>query len=211
MGYEVYRPELQAAHDFVLRVELVRRNYDSAEKVVEAILQHLGLKPTRTELMSLASLFVETHRVSLLDDAARAVPLLSKSYKVAVLSSLPAFLIRPVLEPVKHHVGAIVTPYEAKATLPNPKVFRVAAQALGLKARDVTVVSAECDDGLAVPKSLGFRTAFVRHESVAGCAYATISVPTLEDLEAALKQPGKLGEPATPQVPAVPASGAVGK
>jgi FMN phosphatase YigB (HAD superfamily) len=188
LGYDVYRPELQAAYDFVLRVELPRKGIDNVEAFVEAVMKHLGHKPKRTELMSLAPLFTEYHRFALFEDAARAIPALAKSYKIVVVSSLPPFLVKPVLEPLKLSL-AVVTPREAKAALPNPKVFRFAAQALALKPKDVTVVSCDCEDGLVVPGSLGFRTLFLRRQGSATCPHASATVVSLDAVEAALQPP----------------------
>ena len=200
LGYELYRPELQAAYDFVLRVELPRKGIDNVEAFVEAVMKHLGHKPKRTELMSLAPLFTEYHRFALYEDAARAVPALAKSHKVAVVSGLPPFLVKPVLEPLRLSL-AVVTPREAKAALPNPKVFRFAAQALALRVKDVAVVSADCEDGLAVPKSLGFPTVFLRRQGEATCAHASALIKSLDELEAALRPvPAKVDAP----VPAAP-------
>lgn len=201
LGYEMYRPELQAAYDFVLRVELPRKGIEDVEAFVEAVMKHLGHRPKRTELMSLAPLFAEYHRFALYDDAVRAVPSLVKSHKVAVVSALPPFLAKPVLEPLKLPL-AVVTPREAKAALPNPKVFRFAAQALGLKPKDVAVVSADCEDGLAVPKSLGFPTVFLRRHGDEACAHASRLVRSLDEVEAALRPaPAKVEAPA-PVAPA---------
>ena len=198
LGYDVYRPELQAAYDFVLRVELPRKGIDNVEAFVEAVMKHLGHKPKRTELMSLAPLFTEYHRFALFEDAARAIPALAKSHKIAVVSGLPPFLVKPVLEPLKL-TFAVVTPREAKAALPNPKVFRFAAQALALKPKDVAVVSADCEDGLAVPKSLGFPTVFLRRQGEATCAHASSLVKSLDELDAVLKpMPAKVEAPAPP-------------
>jgi len=201
LGYEMYRPELQAAYDFVLRIDLPRKGIADVEAFVEAVLKHLGHRPKRTELMSLAPLFAEYHRFALYDDAARAVPGLAKSHKVAVVSDLPSFLVKPVLEPLKLSL-AVVTPREAKAGLPDPKVFRAAAQALGLKPRDVAVVSADCEDGLAVPKSLGFRTVFLRRHGDATCPHASSVVKSLDEVEALLKPSPAQAEAPAAAVPA---------
>ena len=198
LGYEMYRPELQAAYDFVLRVDLPRKGIDNVEAFVESVMKHLGHKPKRTELMSLAPLFTEYHRFALYEDAARAIPALAKSHKLAVVSSLPPFLVKPVLESLKLPL-AVVTPREAKAALPSPKVFRHAAQLVGLKPKDVAVVSADCEDGLAVPKSLGFPTVFLRRQGEATCAHASILVRSLDEVEAVLKPvPAKVEAPASP-------------
>ena len=188
LGHDVYRPELQAAYDYVLRVEFPKKGYDDVEAFVEAVMKHLGFKPKRTELMALAPLFTEYHRFAPYDDAARAVPGLAKAFKAAVVSALPAFLVKPVLEPIAPGL-AVVTPREAKAALPNPKVFQAGAQALGLRPKDVAVVSADCEDGLAVPKTLGFETVHVGRQGNVVCPHAKIMVTSLDALEAMFKPP----------------------
>jgi len=193
LGYDVYGPELQAAYDYTLHVEFPRKGFDNVEAFVEAVMRHLGHKPKRTELMSLAPLFTEYHRFALWDDAARAIPVLAKGRKLAVASALPPFLVKPVLEPLKASL-AVITPRDAKAALPNPKVFRFAAQLLGLRPKDVAVVSADCEDGLAVPKSLGFRTVHLRRQGAGACAHASVTISSLDDLEAALR-PAKVEAP----------------
>lgn len=196
LGYDVYGPELQAAHDFVLHVDAPRRGHEGSETILEAVLKHLGLKPKRTELMALAPVFAELHRFELHEDAARAVPALAKSRKVGIVSGLPAFLVKPVLEPLKA-AFALITPKEAKASMPHPKVFHAGAQALALRPRDVVVVSADCEDGLAVPKSLGFRTVHVRRQGDAMCPHALVSISSLDELEGVLKPaPPKASAPA---------------
>ena len=187
LGYDIYRPELRAAHDYVLHIDVPKHGHDHAEAFVEAVLKHLGLKPKRTELMSLAPLFMEYYRFVLHEDAARTIPAIARTHKVAIVSGLPSFLVHPVLEPVKGSIAAVVTPKESKACAPNPKTFRAAAQALGLRPRDVAVVSADCDDGLAVPKALGFDTVHVRREGGAACPHAKTTIASLDELERVLK------------------------
>jgi FMN phosphatase YigB (HAD superfamily) len=197
LGYDVYRPELQAAYDYVLRVEFPRKGHDNVEAFVEAVMKHLGHKVKRTELMALAPLFAEYHRFTLYEDATRAIPALAESRKVAVLSALPSYLVSPVLEPLGTRV-AVVTPKEAKAALPNPKVYEHAAQVLRLKVKDVAVVSADCEDGLAIPKALGFRTVHVRREPCDPCPHASSTIASLVELEAVLRAgPSKAEAPAS--------------
>ena len=187
LGYDVYRPELRAAHDYVLHIDLPKHGHDHVEAFVEAVLKQLGLKPKRTELMALAPLFQEYYRFVLHEDAARAIPVVAKTHKVGVVSSLPSFLVHPVLEPVKASVTAVVTPKESKACVPNPKTFKAAAQALGLRPREIAVVSADCEDGLAVPKSLGFETVHVRRDGTAACPHGKIAIGSLDELPGALR------------------------
>ena len=187
LGYDIYRPEFRAAHDYVLHIDAPRRGHDHVEAFVEAVLKQLGLKPKRTELMALAPLFLEYYRFVLYEDAARAIPAVAKTHKVGVVSGLPSFLVTPVLQPVKGSVAAVVTPKESKACVPNPKTFKAAAQALGLRAKDVAVVSADCEDGLAVPKTLGFETVHLRREGGAPCPHAKTTIASLDELERVLK------------------------
>jgi len=189
LGYDVYRRELQAAHDYVLHVDVPRRGVDHVEAFAEAVLKTLDLKPKKTELMALAPLFLEYYRFALFEDAERIVPLLARGHKVGVVSGLPGFFVHPVLEPVKSRLAAVVTPKEAKAAMPSPKAFRAAAAALGLRPKDVAVVSADCEDGLAVPKTLGFETVHVDREGNAVCPHAKVMVKSLDSLEAMFKPP----------------------
>ena len=186
LGYEVFRPELQAAYDFVLRVEFPRKGHENVEAFVESVMRHLGHRPKRTELMALAPLFAEYHRFAPYEDAARAIHALVLSHKVGIVSALPPFLVRPTLESLKAD-ARIVTPKEAGAAFPSPKAFRAAAQALGMRPKDVAVVSADCEDGLAVPKSLGFRTVYLRRQGSVSCAHAAIAIKSLDELETVLK------------------------
>lgn len=197
LGYDVYRPELQAAYDYVLRVEFPQKGHDNVESFVEAVMKHLGHKAKRTELMSLAPLFAEYHRFALYADAERAIPVIGKARKLAILSGLPSFLVKPIVDPLKARV-TFFTPKDARAALPNPRVYEHAAQALNLKPKDVAVVSADCEDGLAVPKSLGFRTVHVRREGDESCEHAVLTIASLDELEAVLKpSPLKAEAPAT--------------
>ena len=197
LGYEVYEPELQASCDFVLRVEFPGEGYAGPEAFVEAVMEHLGHRPKRTELMSLAPLLAEYYGFTLYEDAERAVPGLLKSRKVAVLTGFPSFALKPVLEPFKGAL-AVITPKEAKAAPPHAKTFRAGAQALGLRSRDITVVSADHEDWLAVPKGIGFRTVHVRRAGSPPCLYATVEIPSLVELEDVLKPPPPKAPPTPP-------------
>ena len=189
LGYDVYRRELQAAHDYVLHVGVPRRGVDHVEAFAEAVLKALDLKPKKTELMALAPLFLEYYRFALFEDAERAVPALAKGHKVGVVSGLPGFFVHPVLALVKPRLAAVVTPKEAKAAVPSPKAFRAAAAALGLRPKEVAVVSADCEDGLAVPKTLGFETVHVGRQGNVVCPHAKIMVTSLDALETMFKPP----------------------
>ncbi|MBI4416020.1 MAG: HAD hydrolase-like protein [Euryarchaeota archaeon] len=186
LGYEVYRREFLAACEYVMYIDLAQHGYDSAEKFLEAVFKLLDLKPKRTELMSLAPVFVELHAHALYEDVLRALPELAKGRKVAVLASLPAFLVAPVLAPIKAHLAAVVTPKEAKTCPPNPKVYETALVSLKLKAKEVAVVAAHCPD-LAAAKPLGVRTVLVRREGEATCPHADFAISSFDELAAALK------------------------
>lgn len=201
LGYEVYHREFQAACDYVLYVGVPQREYDGAERFLEAVFKHFDVKPKRTDLMALAPVFAELHRYTLHDDATRSLPVLAKGRKIAVLSALPRFLVAPVLEPVKAHVAAVVTPKEAKAVPPNPEVLRTAMAAIKLRAKDVAFVSTDCAD-LAAAKSLELRTVFVGRQGDAACGHAAIAVRSLDELEAALQPaPAKSQAVAPPSAP----------
>jgi len=197
LGYEVYGPELQAAHEFVLRVEFPEKGYAGAEAFVEAVLKHLGHRPKRTELMSLAPLLAEYHHFALYEDAERVIPRLAKSWKVGVLSDLPWFVLSPVLEPFKGAL-AVITPKEAKAAPPHPEAFRAGAHTLGLRPKDITVVSADHEDGLGVPKGLGFPTVHVRRAGRPPCPHAEVTIASLDELEGVLKSSPPKTSPSAP-------------
>ncbi len=201
LGYEVYRREFRAACDYVMYIDFPQQGYDSAEKFLEAVFKVLDLKPKRTELMSLAPVFTELHTYVLHDDVFRTLPELAKGRKVAVLSSLLPFLVTPVIAPIKPHVTAVVTPKEAKATFPHPKVFQTALAAIKLRAKDATVVAAHCAD-LGAAKRLGVRTVFVRRSGDATCEHADVTIQSFGELDAALRPSPKAEAVASPTTPA---------
>ena len=190
LGYEVYWREFLAACDYVMYVDSPRKGLDSAERFLETVFEELDQKPTRTEIMSLAPVFAELHRHTLYDDVVRALPGLAKGRKVAIVSSLPPFLVAHALEPVKSHILAVVTPKEAKAVPPNPAVYRAAVTMLKLRPKDILLVSPHCAD-LAVAKPIGLRPVFIRRQSDASCSHAVATIPSFEELEAALRPPAK--------------------
>src|SRR3990172_5600839 len=148
LGYEVYWREFVGACDYVMYVDSPRKGLDSAERFLETVFEELDQKPTRTEIMSLAPVFAELHRHALYDDVVRALPGLAKGRKVAIVSSLPPFLVAQALEPVKSYI-------------------------------------------LAVAKPIGLRPVFIRRQSDASCSHAVATIPSFEELEAALRPPAK--------------------
>lgn len=197
LGHEVHLRPFRAACDYVLHVDEPKKGYEGAERLLQAVLDRLDLKPKRTELMALAPAFAEIHRPNLMDEAPRALPALAKAHRIAVLTYLPAFLVLPALEPVKPHLAALVTAREAKAPVPSPKAFRAGAAALRMKAKDVALVSPHCND-LAVAKSLGMPSVFLRRHGEEECVVATATIRSLDDLEAALAAVKPTVEPTNP-------------
>lgn len=183
LGHEVYAPEFRAAHAFVLHLDVPRRGYEGAEQMLEAVFRHLELKPKRTEIMSLAPVFAELHRVELYEDAQRALPKLAKAHRVGVVSALPPGFVKSVLGKVGVPM-TVVTPAEAKSAPPNPKAFRAALAAMKLKAKDVALASASCED-LAVGAPLGLTPVYVRRAK-GECADAAFAIASLEEFEAVL-------------------------
>lgn len=197
LGHEVHLRPFRAACDYVLHVDGPTKNFEGAERLLQAVLERLDLKPKRTELMALAPTFAEIHRPTLADEATRALPALAEAHRIAVLTYLPSFLVLPALEPVKPHLAALVTAREAKAPVPSPKAFRAGVAALRMKAKDVAFVSPHCDD-LAIAKPLGLRTVLLRRYGDADCATAAATVPSLGDIEAALAAANPAAETTRP-------------
>jgi HAD superfamily hydrolase (TIGR01509 family) len=185
-GYDVYPPQFRAAHSFVLYVDFPRLRLASSEAFLGQILERLGFEPKAADLTSLADRYTNLINHELYEDAARTVPQMHVSRRLAVVSRMPPFLIQDVLHPIESQIDAVVTPLEAGVPKPHPGIFRTALEALGVDPKDAVFVGDDPETEIEAAHEVGLPVIFVDRKGGRRCDKALATIRTLDHLQKGL-------------------------
>jgi len=81
--------------------------------------------------------------------------------KTAVLTTVPSWLFKQVLEDNDVKIDFICTAKEAKAVKPNPQIYRTVLERLGVKPNEALMVGDTPEIDIIPPKKLGMETALL--------------------------------------------------
>jgi putative hydrolase of the HAD superfamily len=78
-----------------------------------------------------------------------------------VLTTVPSWLFKQVLEDNDVKIDFICTAKEAKAVKPNPQIYRTVLETLGVKPHEALMVGDTPEVDIIPPKKLGMKTALL--------------------------------------------------
>ena len=125
---------------------------------LEEVLKEFGVK--RLDAATKKRLVLAWHTLDPWPDSARGLELLAERYRLATLSNGG----RELLGSLARHGGLrfheILSAEDARAYKPDPRVYRMACERLGMQPGEVLMVAAHLGD-LQAAEQVGLRTAFV--------------------------------------------------
>ena len=180
---EVARP---SADEWMARWQRVRRQMlkpyrpwrDLLQRSYDATMQLFSLEAFVDDGPALA------RRVAALEPRAEAAAVLRKlarRYRLAIVANPDREALAEALGRLQAPFSSVVTAEDVKAYKPDPKLFALALERLGLPAAEVTHVAASADEDLAPARALGLRTVLV-----GATGDADLVVPSLTELAGVL-------------------------
>jgi 2-haloalkanoic acid dehalogenase type II len=160
--HEVYYQEVEAARHMVFFIDYPRGRADTPQEFYAKVLERLEI-PFEPELVDkLARKATELERVRLYEDAVSTVKALkSQGIKTAVLTTVPSWLFRHVLDDSDVKIDFICTAKEAKAVKPNPQIYHIVLHKIGVKPNEALMVGDTPEIDIIPPKKLGMKTALL--------------------------------------------------
>jgi len=161
-GHEVYYQEVKAARHMVFFIDYPRGRGDTPQQFYTKFLERLEIPSDPKLVDKLVRKATELERVRLYEDVAPTVKALkSRGIKTAVLTTVPSWLFKQVLEDNNVKIDFICTAKEAKAVKPNPQIYRTVLETLGVKPHEALMVGDTPEIDIIPPKKLGMKTALL--------------------------------------------------
>lgn len=161
-NHEVYYQEVKAARHMVFFIDYPRGRGDTPQQFYAKMLERLEIPSDPKLVDKLVRKATELERVRLYEDVAPTVKALkSQGIKTAVLTTVPSWLFKQVLEDNNVKIDYICTAKEAKAVKPNPQIYRIVLETLGVKPHEALMVGDTPEIDIIPPKKLGMKTALL--------------------------------------------------
>ena len=175
-GHEVYYQEVKAARHMVFFIDYPRGRGDTPQQFYIKMLERLEIPPEPKLLDKLARKATELERVMLYKDVAPTIDALkSQGIRTAVLTTVPSWLFKHVLEENDVKIDFICTAKEAKAVKPNPQIYRTVLERFGVKPSEALMVGDTPEIDIVAPKKLGMKTALLCRKEKKGSKKQTMS------------------------------------
>jgi 2-haloalkanoic acid dehalogenase type II len=161
-GHEVYYQEFKAVRHMVFFIDYPRGRGDTPQQFYAKMLERLEIPYDPKLVRKLVRKATELERVRLYEDVAPTVKALkSRGVKTAVLTTVPSWLFKQVLEDNNVKIDFICTAKEAKAVKPNPQIYRTVLETLGVKPHEALMIGDTPEIDIIPPKKLGMKTALL--------------------------------------------------
>jgi len=161
-NHEVYYQEVRAARHMVFFIDYPRGRGDTPQQFYTKILERLEIPSDPKLVDKLVRKATALERVMLYEDVAPTVNALkSQGIKTAVLTTVPSWLFKQVLQENDVKIDFICTAREAKAVKPNPQIYRTVLERFGVKPSEALMVGDTPEIDIIPPKKLGMKTALL--------------------------------------------------
>ncbi len=161
-NHEVYYQEVKAARHMVFFIDYPRGRGDTPQQFYTKMLERLEIPSDPKLVDKLVRKATQLERVKLYEDVAPTVNALkSQGIKTAVLTTVPSWIFKQVLEENDVRIDFICTAREAKAVKPNPQIYRTVLERFGVKPSEALMVGDTPEVDIIPPKKLGMKTALL--------------------------------------------------
>ncbi len=188
-GHKIYYQEVKAARHMVFFIDYPRGRGDTPKQFYTRMLERLEIPYEPKLVDKLVRKATELERVRLYEDVAPTVNALkTQGIKTAVLTTVPSWLFKQVLEDNDVKIDFICTAREAKAVKPNPQIYRTVLETLGVTPREALMVGDTPEVDIIPPKKLGMKTALLCRTKKKTIKQADHTITSLKQLLKIIKQ-----------------------
>jgi len=146
----------------VFFIDYPRGRGNTPKQFYAKMLERLEIPSNPRLIDKLARKATELERVRLYEDVVPTVNALkSQGIRTAVLTTVPSWLFKHVLEDNDVKIDFICTAKEAKAVKPNPQIYRTVLETFGVRPHEALMVGDTPEIDIIPPKKLGMKTALL--------------------------------------------------
>ena len=157
-GYDVYYQEVWSARQLVMFIDYPRGRADTPQEYYAKVLERLEIPVDQRLVEALVKKATEFERVRLYPDVAPTVNALkARGIKTAILTTIPTWRFKYLLEENSVKIDFICTAREAKAVKPNPKIYTTVLETLQVKPDEALMVGDLLETDVTPPKKLGMK------------------------------------------------------
>jgi len=164
-GYDVYYQEVEAARLAVMFIDYPRGRANTPIEFYAKVLERLEISPDLKLAEALAREAAESEKLKLFEDVVPTVRALkARGIKTAILTTIPTWRFKHLLDASSVRIDYICTAKEAKAVKPNPRIYRTVLKALGVKPNEALMVGDEARTDVIPPKKIGMKAVMLCRE-----------------------------------------------
>jgi len=157
-GYDVYFQEVWAARQFVMFIDYPRGRANTAQEFYTKVLERLEILADSKLIEKLTRKAAELERVKLFEDVAPTIKALgARGIKTAILTTIPSWRFKHILEESSVKINFICTAKEAKAVKPNPKIYQTVLRKLQVKPDETIMVGDDPKTDIIPAKKMGMK------------------------------------------------------
>jgi len=157
-GYDVYYQEVWSARQLVMFIDYPRGRADTPQEYYAKVLERLEIPVDQRLVEALVKKATEFERVRLYPDVAPTVNALkARGIKTAILTTIPTWRFKYLLEENSVKIDFICTAREAKAVKPNPKIYKTVLETLRVKPSEALMVGDLLETDVIPPRKLGMK------------------------------------------------------
>ena len=164
-GYDVYYQEVEVARLAVMFIDYPRGRANTPREFYAKVLERLEISPDLKLAEALAQEAAESDKLRLFEDVVPTVKALKAGgIKTAILTTIPTWRFKHLLDAGSVEIDYICTAKEAKAVKPNPRIYRTVLETLGVKPNEALMVGDESRTDVIPPKKIGMKAVMLCQE-----------------------------------------------
>ncbi len=147
-----------------IEVGLMMRKFENVEEAMINLCNYLKIKPKKKLLKRLEDLWEDTRvMLSLFDDVIPVLQDLKKRYKLGLISNTDYFAIKEFEKSGFFEVFDVkLFSFDTGLLKPDPKVFRIMVDKLGIKPEEALMVGDSLNDDVLAAKKIGMDAILIK-------------------------------------------------
>jgi len=188
-GHDVYYQEVWAARQFVMFIDYPKGKANTPQDFYAKVLERLEISRDSKLAEALARKAAELERVRLYQDVIPTINALkSRGIKTAILTTIPSWRFKHILEANSVKIDFICTAKEAEAVKPNPKIYQTVLKRLQVKPNEALMVGDDPKTDVIPAKKMGMKAVMLCREEKKKVEEANHVIASLTELLNIIKE-----------------------
>jgi len=191
-GYDVYYQEVWAARQLVMFIDYPKGRANTPKTFYSKVLERLEIPADSKLAEALAMKAAKLEKVRLFQDVVPTINALkSRGIKTAILTTIPSWRFKHILDANSIEIDFICTAKEAKAVKPHPKIYQTVLKKLQVKPNEALMVGDDPKTDVIPPKKLGMKAVMLCREGKKTVEEADQVIASLTELLDIINEHGK--------------------